>query len=472
MDPRYPAVKRTLHFVTRSLHAGCFAVLYGLFAASAGAQQIIELPAEDRWLEIDFEELYRLGTMAGEDWEQFTYVKSVAFDGAGNLILFDNFMETQNVFVVGPNGRLVRQLGGPGEGPGEFSHAGSMAVFADGRVAVKDIGRGGYHLFAADGEFERLVRIAEPSAVPSAGRVVVQPGADAVIGVPTLATAWTISAASFRTSVRFPTSHAFERTILSGEETVTDTVAVAWLPPVDIGDMDHTDLVNTAPKPTSELPEFSPELHWGVLPDGRVVFSDSATYAVKFASPGAGVERILRRPLQPEPVTGRMIRAERRRRVDRLEENAAPGANLQARRRRIAELEFHTELSVIRGLATTWHGHIWVLRRGVGLLDDGPIDVLTPDGRYLGSYPAGTTALPVAFGPDGLVAFVEASELGEQTVVVKRIVESPGARGDSHVVPGRPDCCTPHQEAPICTCSVRTQRDSRRCRRSWHDDVQ
>ncbi|MCY4400556.1 MAG: hypothetical protein OXE96_14645 [Gemmatimonadetes bacterium] len=400
---------------------GCCTLSVFLFAAPVGAQQIIQLPAEDRWLDADYEELYRLGTMAGEDWEQFAHLKRVAFDGAGNLFLFDNFMETQNVFVVGPNGRLIRQLGGPGEGPGEFSHAGSMAVFADGRVAVRDLGRGGYHLFAADGEFERLVRIAEPSAVPSAGRVVVQPGTDAVIGVPTLATAWRISAAAFSAPVTFPTSHPFERTILSGEETVTDTVAEAWLPPVDIGDMDHTDLVNTAPKPTSELPEFSPELHWGVLPDGRVVFSDSATYAVKVVEAGAGVVRILNRPFQPVRVTGRMIRAERRRRVDRLEENAAPGANLQARRRRIAELEFHTELPVIRGLATTWDGQIWVLRRGEGPLDDGPIDLLTPDGRYLGSYPAGTTALPVAFGPDGLVALVEVSELGVQTVVVKRM---------------------------------------------------
>ena len=423
---------RTLRLVNQSLHYAYGVLsLALLLAASTGAQQTIQLPAEDRWLEIDFEELYRLGAMTGEDWEQFGYVRSVAFDGAGNLVLFDWLMETQNIFVVGSDGRLARQLGGPGEGPGEFGSAGGVAVFADGRVVVADVARRGYHLFAADGTFERLVRMAEVSAVASVGHVVAQPGSDAVIGVPTRPTVWTITGAAFSAPVRFPTSHAFERTTLSGEETVTDTIAEAWLPPVDISGMDQTDLVNVAPRPTSELPEFSPELHWGVLSDGRVAFSDSATYKVKVAEAGAGVVRILTRPFQPEPVTGRMIRAERRRRVDRLEQNAQPGANLQARRRRIEELEFHTELSVIRGLATTWDGHIWVLRRGEGPLDDGPIDVLTPDGRYLGSYPAGTTALPAAFGPDGLVAFVEMSELGVQTVVVKRMVERPGAGGDS-----------------------------------------
>ena len=63
-------------------------------------------------------------------------------------------------------------------------------------------------------------------------------------------------------------------------------------------------------------------------------------------------------------------------------------------------------------------------RRGDDLLSDGPIDVLAMDGRYLGSYPS-ETAMPDAFGPDGLVAFVETDELGVNTVVVKRLT-TPG----------------------------------------------
>ena len=404
-DPRYPTVKRTLRFVIQGLRCGCCALSSGLLlAASGGAQQITQLPAEDSWLEADFKELYRLGSMAGEDWEQFGVLTEVAFDGKGNLHVFDR--QAQRIYVVGTDGRLIRELGGEGDGPGEFGHAGAIAVFADGRVAVVDLGRRGYHLFAADGEFERSVGMARPSGVTSVGRVVAQPGADAVIGVPTLATAMVFTVEAFRGPVRFPTAHPFERTTLSGEETSTDTVAEAWLPPVDIDDLDDTRLRNAAPRPTSLLPEFSPELYWGVLPDDRVAFSDSTTYAVKVVEPGAGVVRILKRPFQPEPVTGRMIRAEKRRWLLRS----------------IEELEFYTQLSVIWGLGTPWDGNIWVLWRGEGPRDNGPIDVLTPDGRYLGSYPAGTTALPAAFGPDGLVAFVEVSELRVQTVVVKRVV--------------------------------------------------
>lgn len=80
-------------------------------------------------------------------------------------------------------------------------------------------------------------------------------------------------------------------------------------------------------------------------------------------------------------------------------------------------------IPVVRGLGTTWDGQIWVLRYGEDPQVDGPVDVLTADGRYLGSYPAGMTALPTAFGPDGLVAFVQQSDLGVETVVVRRVVE-------------------------------------------------
>jgi len=77
---------------------------------------------------------------------------------------------------------------------------------------------------------------------------------------------------------------------------------------------------------------------------------------------------------------------------------------------------------VIRGLATTWDRHIWVLRCGDGPSDDGPIDVLAPEGRYLGNYRAGAVVMAAAFGPDGPAAIIETDELGVQTVAVKRRV--------------------------------------------------
>ncbi len=46
------------------------------------------------------------------------------------------------------------------------------------------------------------------------------------------------------------------------------------------------------------------------------------------------------------------------------------------------------------------------------------------DGRYIGTCPAGAVALPDAFGPDGLAAFVEQDEMNVETVVVKQLRRS------------------------------------------------
>ena len=43
---------------------------------------------------------------------------------------------------------------------------------------------------------------------------------------------------------------------------------------------------------------------------------------------------------------------------------------------------------------------------------------------FLGTFATGATAMPDAFGPDGLAAFIERNELDVQTVVVGRLPPS------------------------------------------------
>ena len=47
--------------------------------------------------------------------------------------------------------------------------------------------------------------------------------------------------------------------------------------------------------------------------------------------------------------------------------------------------------------------------------------MLTPDGRYIGTFAAGVTGMPDAFGPDGLAAFIERDEFDVTSVVVRRL---------------------------------------------------
>ena len=85
------------------------------------------------------------------------------------------------------------------------------------------------------------------------------------------------------------------------------------------------------------------------------------------------------------------------------------------------EPTYYSELSVLRDLSTTWDGSIWVRRRGDEPESDGPIDVVTTDGRYVGTFPKGATEMPHAFGPQGMAAFIELDDFEVATVVVRRL---------------------------------------------------
>ncbi len=409
----------------------------GLALASAGtaaAQEVVELPGEDRWLEPEFEEVYRVGGIDGADWEQFGRVRLVGFDGAGRLFVFDN--QADRVTVAGPRGDFLHAFGRAGEGPGEFRNADGLAIMRDGRAVLADRGHRAYHIFAADGEFERMVRMRPEPGALFITDLLPGPGGEAIfsaVGAPLLSSSFSASADAGEPAPHM--SRPVERILLTGDEARKDTVAEGWLPQEgNWPDARDRRLALGIRLPPPRV--FGPKMLPGALPDGSVAFSDSSAYAIKIARPDAGVWRILRRPLDPEPVTDRVIANEKDRQLRELEESSGEGprrtvngvvvsGSVPARaRERIANLEFFDEISIVRDLATTWNGRIWVQRRGEDPGDDeGPIDLLAMEGRYLGSYRAGAIRMPAAFGPEGLAAFIEEDELGVRTVVVRRLPE-------------------------------------------------
>lgn len=98
------------------VHASLACLLPG---GLVSGQEIIALPDEDRWLEAGFEQLYRVGSLHGDDWDTFGGISTVAFDGAGNLHILDG--QAAQITVVDLHGTLVRQFGRVGEGPGEVA---------------------------------------------------------------------------------------------------------------------------------------------------------------------------------------------------------------------------------------------------------------------------------------------------------------------------------------------------------------
>lgn len=389
------------------------ACIFAVGAVPLAAQEVIALPAEDRLLDMDFEEVYRVGAGTGDEWETFGNVYGVAFDLSGNLYVVDT--QSARIVVVNPEGSFVRQLGGAGEGPGEFDQhnttAIQIAVLGDGRTVAFDQR---FSVFGPDGEFERTVRMPGNAMifmprlnVDRRGEGVLATGAVRMIDIDMLRgrADGTIAEPEFRHIVRLG---------LASDEVTLDTVVYAWRPPGDASG-------------------FIPPLIAGVLPDGGVAYTDSSAFAIKVTGADGKLERVLTRPFHPEPVTDRIRREERERRLKRLEgdplgaqrlgglRGAAMSGMAGVMREQAESMEFHPEVPVVRDLRTTWEGIIWVQRRGDEPASDGPIDLLTPDGRYLGTLAASATAMPSAFGPDGLVAFIERDEFDVPTVVVKRL---------------------------------------------------
>lgn len=386
-------------------------VLITLLATTSrplAAQEAIELPPQDRLLDADFEEIYRLGAVDGGGWDTFGSVEGLGFDGAGNLYILDT--QAVRISVVDPDGNLVRQFIGEGEGPGEFgsnsARALEFAVLRDGRVAVYDPGRIGFVLFGASGEFERAIPVGgERRRWPILPDIQAFPGMERVLAT-TVVGYLSRPDPGRRPQVRYVLSYD-----LGGDEAAVDTAATAWNRP-------------------SDRQIFGPELMAGALPGGGVAFSDSSAYAIKFAAPGGRVTRIVTRPFRPRPVTDRIRNEEIERRLKSFEGRepmtgdsamqAAGQAMIDAQRAGIESMEFHPEMPVVLALRTDWEGTVWVRRRGEEGAGGDPIDLITADGRYLGTLPPGSTVLPEAFGPDGLVAFVETDDLDVPYVVVTR----------------------------------------------------
>ena len=449
---------------TRAMRLGGAFLLAACLLAAAGPSplasqaRVVELPSEDIELAAEFGDVFRVGD-GGAEWELLTSITSLAFDASGNLHITDVGPGGDNmrVLVVDSRGELVRAFGRTGEGPGEFRNASSAVVLRDGTMVVPDYGHRAYHVFRPGGEFDRMVRFpsadgnepAEPDQLPRPGRdfstssstnFLIQRGeaGGTLLGYVyrTFGAYATVTAEGGR-SMRFgsqPGPRMLERLSIDGREAGVEELIGAWIPP------------GTERLP---VPAFAPKLLFDVLPGGGFVFSDSTAYAIKFAMPDGTIDRVLTRPVEVRAVT-----EEERDRYN--EQRERENAELERRLREnsgdvVVDFELDPDypvfpsIPVVDDLRATWTGGLWVRRTPQdgypwedhvtgGTIEPAhfnldtstapvsPIDVIGPDGIYVGTFSAGSGAVMfAAFGPDGLAAYVEHDELDVPTVVVVRL---------------------------------------------------
>ena len=408
-------------------------VLLLALAAPALGQQA-SLAAQDRALAGAPATLYRIGADEGESWELLSNVSGVDFDAADNLYILD--AGNHRVVVLDARGHFVRTIGKQGGGPGELMAPTALAVLADGTIAVADLARSAISLFAADGTFQRNLPFADtlgqaPPEGPGgiASLVAYPPGGVAVFGAMRL---------RFGTQEGPPPAPATSVPVyalpLSGALRVLHRVP-RDAPVVRTAGTAEQRQMRMAPR------AFAPQPAWGVLPDGGIAALQDASYRVNVVDATGRTVRTLTRPIEPRRVTkqdqnrARDVAAERMRTgtgMVRMEVRAGPGGTDRSVstgggrglgeaeiREQLADMQFADVIPVITGLRTDPEGRIWVARAARAYGEDGPIDLLTADGRYLGTLTP--QPLPDAISRGGLAAYIERDDMDVEQVVVKRL---------------------------------------------------
>lgn len=425
---------RLLRVRAGSLAAGLTAALTACGGGEAGGPAPeTGLDGPDRELALTPEPVFSVGGFDAPEWATFGSVAQVAFDGRGHLYVLDG--QTNIVTEIDAQGQFVRTIGRPGEGPGELSNPFALTVTDRGEVAVFDVGHQGWVVYGPDGEYLRNVRL-DMGEVGIPGRQLTEHPDGGVVG-------------PIGGRIRFgPGGGGGEDEVPSrpvayfalAEDDTSRVLYQAWdLPPAPEGDQENLSMGEgrSVQLRMPTLRAFEPEIFAAAVPDGRVAVVDSTGYRIKFVDASGTVVDVLERPIAPTPVTPALAQMEKERRAAEMAENSSGGMTIMvggsgggqvdpaAVRRmmegRLETMIFAEEIPVIERMAADRDGRIWVQRSSGEPGVDGPTDVLTVDGRYLGTIPPTGLRIPDAFGPNGLYVREETDEFDVPTLIVERV---------------------------------------------------
>lgn len=356
---------------------------------SAGVAIVLSRGA-DVPLDWTFTPVLRLGGADGGPEAFFGVGRhSVAVGPEGHLYVLDS--GNHHVQVFDAEGRHVRTLGRKGGGPGEMQlWPRTIRIGADGTVHVYDIGKRGLVRFAADGTPLPEVRL------------------DVFRG----------SLESYGLTESGIVAQTLTRSA-SGDDWFN---VIAVLTPA--GDTTH---LLHSPSPPMKPAEFNcvaisgmtellaPELRWTVAGE-RIFVVEDANYVIDVYEAGRFVASY-RREVAPLPATRELaLRAV----GDKMEVRFDFGGSCVIQPDEVVDVRGYAKVvPTIGDLAIAPDGTLWIRRYAIK--DEAvPIDILAPDGSYVGTLPAGTP-FPDAFFPDGRIVAVERDELEVPRVVVYRV---------------------------------------------------
>jgi hypothetical protein len=368
----------------------------------------------------------------------------------------------------------------------------AMAVTTDSRIVIADLGRRTLSIFKTDGTFVRNVPFEEGQAVgagASAGSALQAYPRGGVIGMTSTMFAFGggpggpprggAAGASRTTTERGAGEAALQTAAQNAGRKRTSSVTL-WDLRTDQGkDLHVIPLPDIKPKASDDgsgagqvqmrvtisTPLFAPPTVFGVLPDGSFAVVHDANYRIEVFGADGKPARVLERAIAPRKVT----EADKRIAMQLRKENAGksgarlymtnvngnssvsttPPAALAAKsvEEMLREATFLDVIPVVQRMSADPQGRIWVQRTAADQKPKGPIDILTQDGRYVGTVTG--MVMPSAVSKSGRAAFLEPDEeLGFERVVVRRLPASwaPGSCGVTETRGGaRPNAavCTP-----------------------------
>lgn len=422
----------------RPLLAAAAALALAL-GSSAAAQQTVALPDRDRALQLPAKTLFQVGELEGEDYENFGAVNDVAFDARGNLYVLD--ATGFHIIVFDPAGKYLRTIGRQGDGPGEFGMPMALAILPGGELVVNDAAKANLQIFGPDGTFRRTVVLPETLG-RAAGRMRVSP----------------------RGGVITETMQLVQRTVNQGQRDAPQRMQLPGrsVTRLAIGDSVRGSRLFTTPprdmqlgaareasggiRVSMSMRAFEPSLLWSPTADGGTAVLNDATYRIGLLDPAGRTTRHLERAIKPRKVTdtdkkrflenqkkgvgtggsgGMIAFAATTASAGSAGTGATPPLNRTTTMRmgsmdlKESDVTWGDVIPVVTALGTDSFGRLWIQRAGPEL-GDGPIDVVDPSLRYLGTLAA--QEMPRAFGPGGRLAYLVKDDMDVQHVVVKQLL--------------------------------------------------
>ena len=269
-----------------------------LIPAACGSQEVVDLPAQDQPLAIGEEEIFSVGSMAGEEWETFARVEGVAFDAEGNLYILD--AQNSRVVKVGPQGQFITAVGRSGEGPGEFTRPLAFSVTRSGEIRVFDLGHHGFTVFNPDGSLKSTARLPGSSFFIPNGGLMSLPNGNMVDGGRSPVKLQAMTSGGTDNEIAPRPVNLFT---LTDEARIT-TAYQAWNPLSAIGSQKETSFSGGGIQMTgTAMRAFDADLFVGIFPNGRLAVCRLHNVLGKGGGSRPGRDESVPRPLAPREVS-------------------------------------------------------------------------------------------------------------------------------------------------------------------------